>query len=72
VSVGATEDITIQARAALDLAVSRGRRGRWVLQVGDETRQCHDRDLPDALRQALGLTWEDALALAEAVRAGER
>ena len=55
----------------MDLAVSRGRRGRWVLQVGDETRQCNDRDLPGALRQALGLSWEDALALADAVRSGQ-
>ena len=70
--MGGTEDITLEARAALDLTVSRSRRGRWVLHVGDETRQCHDRDLPDALRQALGLTYEDALALAGAVRSGHR
>ena len=47
-------------------------RGRYVLQVGDEVRTCADRDLPDALRQSLGLAPEDARVLAETLRADAR
>lgn len=46
--------------------------GRYVLRVGDEVRTCAERDLPDALRQALGLGREDARALADTLRADAR
>ena len=51
-----------------ELEVHRSAPGRYVLRVGDEIRACSDRELPDALQQALGLGMEDALALARAVR----
>ena len=46
--------------------------GRYVLRVGDEVRACTERDLPDALRQSLGLGMEDAIALAKTLRADAR
>jgi hypothetical protein len=55
-----------------DIVVHRVRRGRYVLHAGDELRECADRDLEEALRQALGLDRADAEALAAAVRAGAR
>ncbi len=51
-----------------EIQVHRSGPGRYVLRVGDEIRQCSERDLPDALRQSLGLGMEDALALARALR----
>jgi hypothetical protein len=54
------------------LEVRRMGRGRFVLRVGDEIRTCADRDLPQALRQALGLAMEDARALAAELRANTK
>jgi len=48
--------------------VHRSAPGRYVLRVGDEIRACSERDLPDALRQSLGLGIEDAIALAKTLR----
>ena len=55
-----------------EIQVHRSGPGRYVLRVGDEMRACSERDLPDALRQALGLGLEDARALADALRADAR
>jgi hypothetical protein len=55
-----------------ELQVHRAARGRWVLQVGDEIRTCAERDLPEALRQALGLGMQDAIALATTLRSDAR
>ena len=55
-----------------EIQVHRIARNRYVLQVGDEVRTCAERDLPDALRQALGLGLEDARVLAETLRADAR
>jgi hypothetical protein len=55
-----------------EIHVRRIARARYVLQVGDEVRTCAERDLPDALRQALGLGLEDARVLAETLRADAR
>jgi hypothetical protein len=52
-----------------EIEVHRSAPGRFVLRVGDEVRACVDRDLADALRQALGLGVEDAVALADTLRA---
>ena len=54
------------------IQVRRIPRNRYVLQVGDEVRTCAERDLPDALRQSLGLGLEDARVLAETLRADAR
>ena len=51
-----------------EIQVHRSSPGRYVLRVGDEVRACSDRDLPDALRQALGLGIDDAIALAKTLR----
>ena len=64
------EDLSSTASQRLqELQVHRTAPGRWVLQVGDEIRTCAERDLPEALRQALGLGMADAIALAAALRA---
>jgi hypothetical protein len=55
-----------------EIEVHRSGRGRFVLRVGDEIRTCADRDLPQALRQALGLAMEDARALAAELRANTK
>ena len=55
-----------------EVHVHRIAHGRYVLRVGDEVRTCADRDLPDALRQSLGLGREDAWVLAETLRAEAR
>jgi hypothetical protein len=55
-----------------EIQVHRIDRARYVLQVGDEVRTCAERDLPDALRQSLGLGLEDARVLAETLRAEAR
>ena len=55
-----------------EIHVQKIARGRFVLQVGDEVRTCAERDLPDALRQSLGLGLEDARVLAETLRADAR
>ena len=52
-----------------EIQVHRSGPGRYVLRVGDEIRTCSERDLPDALRQSLGLGIEDAIALAKTLRA---
>ena len=51
-----------------EIEVHRSAPGRYVLRVGDEIRACSERDLPDALRQSLGLGIEDAIALAKTLR----
>jgi predicted nucleic acid-binding protein len=55
-----------------EIEVHRSGPGRFVLRVGDEVRACADRDLADALRQALGLGVEDAVVLAATLRADAR
>ena len=55
-----------------EIEVHRSGPGRFVLRVGDEVRTCAERELPDALRQALGLGLEDARALADTLRADAR
>jgi predicted nucleic acid-binding protein len=55
-----------------EIQVHRSGPGRYVLRVGDEVRACAERDLPEALRQSLGLGIEDALALAKTLRADAR
>jgi predicted nucleic acid-binding protein len=55
-----------------EIQVHRSGPGRYVLRVGDEVRACSERDLPDALRQSLGLGIEDAIALARTLRADAR
>jgi hypothetical protein len=62
------------AQRRQEIQVHRSGPGRYVLRVGDEVRACAERDLPDALRQSLGLGMEDAIALAQALRrdAGRR
>jgi hypothetical protein len=52
-----------------EIEVHRSGPGRFVLRVGDEVRACADRDLADALRQAHGLGVQDAVALADTLRA---
>jgi hypothetical protein len=71
--VSGPDDLSSTASQRLqELQVHRTTPGRWVLQVGDEIRTCAERDLPDALRQALGLAMEDAIALAKTLRADTR
>ncbi len=55
-----------------EIQVHRSGQGRYVLRVGDEVRACAERDLPDALRQSLGLGIEDAIALAKTLKADTR
>jgi predicted nucleic acid-binding protein len=55
-----------------EIQVHRSGPGRYVLRVGDEIRACSERDLPDALRQSLGLGIEDAIALAKTLRRDAR
>jgi hypothetical protein len=55
-----------------EVRVLRIEHGRYVLQVGDEIRTCAERDLAEALRQSLGLGYEDAGVLADTVRADAR
>jgi hypothetical protein len=66
------EQASTASERLLGIEVHRSGPGRWVLKVGDEVRACAERDLPDALRQALGLGREDARALADALRADAR
>jgi hypothetical protein len=70
--VARPDDPTPTAAEKLGLEVRRAGGGRFVLRVGDEVRTCADRDLPEALRQALGLGIEDARALARELRANAR
>jgi hypothetical protein len=71
--VAAPEDQTPTASARQhEIQVRRVARNRYVLQVGDEVRICAERDLPDALRQSLGLGLEDARVLADTLRADAR
>jgi ornithine cyclodeaminase/alanine dehydrogenase-like protein (mu-crystallin family) len=50
-----------------EIQVHRSGPGRYVLRVGDEVRACTERDLPDALRQSLGLGIEDVAVAARVV-----
>jgi hypothetical protein len=71
--VAQPEDQTPTASARQrEIHVRRIARNRYVLQVGDEVRTCAERDLPDALRQSLGLGLEDARVLADTLRADAR
>jgi hypothetical protein len=66
------EPIPTKAERRQEIEVHRAGPGRYVLRVGDELRVCAERELPDALRQSLGLGHEDARALADALRADVR
>jgi hypothetical protein len=70
---GVQEDPTPTPTARTrELQVLRTDAGQFVLRVGDEVRACSERELPEALRQSLGLAVDDALALAAAVRRDAR
>jgi hypothetical protein len=66
------DSIPTKAERRQEIRVHRSGPGNYVLRVGDELRVCAERDLPDALRQSLGLAHEDARALADALRADMR
>jgi hypothetical protein len=66
------DETPTKAERRQEIQVHRSGPGRYVLRVGDEIRACAERDLPDALRQSLGLGHEDARALADALRADVR
>jgi hypothetical protein len=66
------DPIPTASRCRQEIHVHRTGPGKYVLTVGDEIRMCAERDLPDALRQSLGLGLEDARVLADALRADAR
>jgi hypothetical protein len=66
--VSGPDEQTSTTERKQEIQVQRTGPGRYVLRVGDEVRACAERDLPEALRQSLGLGRDDALALAEVLR----